>query len=174
MITTTSYTRTIDDFGRISIPKELRRQLCIREGNELKISIWEDKLVIEKFSPIEILKNQLQDLVNAAANAYGRNFVITDQSKVIVTSEKTQSLLDARISQSLVDTMVCFHDFLADSSNEYIYIDESGTTKTDTALIIRNSGRIYGVVAAIGVSNNDYDYYATKMIRQFVENQLNV
>ena len=38
--------RRVDDLGRIAIPKDYRRQLSIREGQELKIVVINDFIVI--------------------------------------------------------------------------------------------------------------------------------
>lgn len=40
--------RRIDDLGRIAIPKEYRRQLDIKEGQDLEIVIVNDFIVIGK------------------------------------------------------------------------------------------------------------------------------
>lgn len=41
--------RRIDDLGRIAIPKEIRRQLGIVEGDPLEIVLDGDKLYLEKY-----------------------------------------------------------------------------------------------------------------------------
>lgn len=46
--------RKIDDLGRIVIPTDLRRQLKIKEGEFLQISIQGNKIVIEKDTDEEL------------------------------------------------------------------------------------------------------------------------
>ena len=41
--------RRIDDLGRIAIPKDIRRQLGIAEGDPLEIVLDGDKLYLEKY-----------------------------------------------------------------------------------------------------------------------------
>lgn len=48
-----TFTRRIDDLGRIVIPKELRRTLRIKEGDELEILPDGDKLVLKRYSPFQ-------------------------------------------------------------------------------------------------------------------------
>lgn len=175
MITTTEYTRTIDDLGRIAIPKEFRRELRIREGDELKISHSDGKLIIEKFSPFDVIKHQIKDLLDAATKTYGRCFIVTDRSKVILTTERTQALQDENLHEDLVnlihqsDYSASILEFTTDGD---LYIDESKRQKTNLAFPIRCNGRIFGVLAAVGVSNSEQDYYATKTILRFIEVQL--
>jgi AbrB family looped-hinge helix DNA binding protein len=46
----TGIVRRIDDFGRIAIPKELRRRMGLRENAPLKIFISEDgKIILQKY-----------------------------------------------------------------------------------------------------------------------------
>jgi AbrB family looped-hinge helix DNA binding protein len=40
--------RTVDDLGRICLPREYRQQLNIKEGQELEIVVINDFLVIGK------------------------------------------------------------------------------------------------------------------------------
>ena len=41
--------RRIDELGRIVIPKDLRKQLGIQEGDLLEMNFENEKIVIEKF-----------------------------------------------------------------------------------------------------------------------------
>lgn len=47
----TGMTRAIDDLGRISIPKEIRRNLGIVNGDYLEIAVKENKIILEKAVP---------------------------------------------------------------------------------------------------------------------------
>jgi len=39
--------------GQITIPKDIRNQLSIKEGDYLKVSLKKDKIIIEKLRPPE-------------------------------------------------------------------------------------------------------------------------
>lgn len=43
--------RRVDDLGRIVIPKELRRSLCIEEGDPLEIYVDSDQVILKKYEP---------------------------------------------------------------------------------------------------------------------------
>lgn len=44
--------RRIDDLGRIVIPKEIRRNLCLKEGDILEVYIGEeDEIICKKYIP---------------------------------------------------------------------------------------------------------------------------
>ena len=77
---TTGIVRRIDDLGRIVIPKEIRRQLRIKEGDPLEIFLEGNKVCFEKYSPIDaenweaafrIAKVMLPNNKFALLNRYG-------------------------------------------------------------------------------------------------------
>lgn len=45
----TGIIRRIDDLGRIVIPKEIRREMQIKEGDPLEIGLDGDKIYLEKY-----------------------------------------------------------------------------------------------------------------------------
>lgn len=45
----TGIIRRIDDLGRIGIPKEIRREMKIKEGDPLEICLDGDKICLEKY-----------------------------------------------------------------------------------------------------------------------------
>ena len=48
----TGVVRRIDDLGRIVIPKEIRKKLRIRDGENLEILVRDDEIVLKKYSMI--------------------------------------------------------------------------------------------------------------------------
>ena len=52
--------RRIDELGRIVIPKDLRKQLGIQEGDLLEMNLENEKIVIEKFEDTTV-----QDIVSS-------------------------------------------------------------------------------------------------------------
>ena len=54
---TTGIIRRIDELGRIVIPKEIRKNLRIKNGESLEIYLENDSIILKKYSQIESLKN---------------------------------------------------------------------------------------------------------------------
>ena len=75
----TGIIRRMDDLGRVVIPKEVRRNLHLREGDPLEISISEDgKYVCFKKQMVTEepnIKNILRALYDSAAAEFGRDAV---------------------------------------------------------------------------------------------------
>ena len=56
--------RRIDDLGRIAIPKDIRRQLEIKEGDALEIAVIGGNIIqISKYMPAEEYVTALQHLM---------------------------------------------------------------------------------------------------------------
>lgn len=82
----TGIVRRIDDLGRVVIPKEIRRALCIREGDPLEISTDANGVYFKKYNPNRDIKNQ----IGAILNEYGDE-IPADVKKLL---EVAKSLAD--------------------------------------------------------------------------------
>jgi AbrB family looped-hinge helix DNA binding protein len=63
----TGIVRTVDELGRVVIPKELRRNLNIKEGTPLEMSIEGNKLCMAKYTHGPVL-DAVDDLRTAMFN----------------------------------------------------------------------------------------------------------
>ena len=95
----TGVTRRIDELGRIVIPKEIRKNLKIRNNDELLINISDNNIVLskhEKFNEDEVLKS----LVKSFNKELKKNIVITSKDRVIVSSNDKYN--DLELSNSII------------------------------------------------------------------------
>lgn len=67
----TGIVRRLDDLGRLVIPKEIRKQYRLKEGDSIEFFIEDDKIIIQKFDvlsrhieEIEIMIETLQTMYN--------------------------------------------------------------------------------------------------------------
>ncbi len=51
MVKSTGIVRKVDELGRIVIPIELRRNLCIDERDSLEIYVEDDHIILRKYTP---------------------------------------------------------------------------------------------------------------------------
>lgn len=58
--------RSVDDLGRVIIPKEIRRTLKIHEGDQVSISVDGDSVIFKRVAkyvaPLKLLDDVIQDL----------------------------------------------------------------------------------------------------------------
>ena len=65
----TGIVRNVDDLGRVTLPKELRRQLGIKEKDQIEIFTNEDQIILQKYKPNsekDEVTAELEKLVAAA------------------------------------------------------------------------------------------------------------
>ena len=83
----TGVIRRIDELGRIVLPKEIRRNLSIREGENLEIFVEEERIVLKKFSKIEDYQEIVKNICNLVLNVYEINMIVTDRDKVVYANK---------------------------------------------------------------------------------------
>ncbi len=65
----TGIIRRIDDLGRVTLPKELRRTRDIKDGDPLEIFVEDDKIILRKYSP-ELPTNIIAELKKTLAGRH--------------------------------------------------------------------------------------------------------
>ena len=78
--------RRIDDLGRIVIPKEIRKNMRIKNGDSLEIFVDDDSVILKKYSPIESVEDAALKYVETFNQVIKHNIVVTDRDKVIAVS----------------------------------------------------------------------------------------
>ena len=83
----TGIVRRVDDLGRVVIPKEIRRNLGIHEGDPLEISLHEDcicfkKYTINKLEKVYAAFRELVDFAEEEGGFYMKTMVSELQAEV--------------------------------------------------------------------------------------------
>ena len=98
----TGITRKIDELGRIVIPKEIRKNLGIRDGETLEIFTSEDSIILKKYFEVRKYEDLSSKLCELIKNIYNVDLVITDREKVITSSNKN-ILENTKLNNSLIN-----------------------------------------------------------------------
>ncbi len=103
--------RRIDDLGRIVIPKEIRKNLRLRSGENLEIFIDEkDNIVLRKYNRIDKLKEFGQNIVEAFFNITKNNLFITNNDTFIAAGGRKSEYIGKVISDDLVSLIAARND----------------------------------------------------------------
>jgi AbrB family looped-hinge helix DNA binding protein len=128
----TGIVRRIDDLGRVVIPKEIRRQMRIREGDPLEIFTDGNKVCFERYNPIDtekwetalrIAKVMLPNTNFALLNRYGE-VEKTNSDKSMVTIRNDYISAEIRVEGELEGYV------------QSLESDASNISFTDTAKVI--------------------------------------
>lgn len=82
----TGMVRRIDELGRIVIPKEIRKQLMMKEGESISFSLAEDKVILMKYSLLNKLSPVIESLLEGLYQKYHNTMIVCDLETVLITS----------------------------------------------------------------------------------------
>lgn len=103
----TGIVRRIDELGRVVIPKEIRKNLRIHEGENVEIYVdTNENIILKKFSVIKKLGDFAQNLTDVIHSFLKHNIIITDTDKIIaVSGELKKDYKNKSISDSLITSI---------------------------------------------------------------------
>ena len=166
----TGVTRKIDELGRIVIPKEIRKNLGIRDGETLEIFTSEDSIILKKYFEVrkyEDLSNKLCELIK---NIYNIDLVITDREKVITSSNK-EIVENSKLNNKLLELIDNREMFITkELSTINLGIDISGYF---TLIPIIASSDSLGLVILISETRIDYSSLG-KFIAKIIADKIDI
>lgn len=151
----TGVVRRIDDLGRVVIPKEIRKSLRIREGENLEIFVDnDDNIILKKHS----LMNKLADLSLSFAESIhtftDHNVIITDTNKIIaVSGNLKKDYLNKPISDNLLTSIVRRENILENHFKEIILSSDEILDATYTLSTIIAGGDAVGLVIILSTDD---------------------
>ena len=125
VLKSTGVIRRIDELGRIVIPKEIRRNLKIRDGENIEIFIENDSIILKKYSRIEDSIEYAKNLSFILNNLTNNEVIITDRDHIIsACGSMVQNFENEVISKELMtiidnrETYFTTHETTIDITNE--------------------------------------------------------
>ncbi len=127
----TGVIRRIDELGRIVLPKEIRRHLGIREGENLEIFVENDRVILKKYSKIKDYRETIENICELITNVYDINLLVTDRDRVIYSNQFPEFLnaeLDKKLlgyihnRESVVKNELQTYNFNKEEVNGYFFI----------------------------------------------------
>ena len=82
----TGIVRRIDELGRIVIPKEIRKNLRIKNGDNLEILVEGENITLRKYSQIENVMHMASVYAESFYQVLKYNIIITDTDKVVAAA----------------------------------------------------------------------------------------
>ena len=166
----TGVTRKIDELGRIVIPKEIRKNLGIRNGEALEIFTNEDSIILKKYFEVRKYEDLSGKLCELIKNIYNVDLVITDREKVITASNK-----------DIVENTKLNNKFLELIDNREMFISKELSTINFgnnvsgyyTVVPIIASSDSLGLVILISASGNDYTFLG-KLLAKIIADKIDI
>ena len=150
----TGIIRRIDELGRIVIPKEIRKKLRIKNGDNLEILVDNDNITLRKYSHIENVTDMAMVYAESFNQVLKYNIIITDTDKVIAAAGNLKKkYLNMGISDKLTN-MIERRDSFVERRKNSIEISP-GVTEYGyyTVATIINNGDSIGAVIILSLDS---------------------
>ena len=167
----TGVVRRVDDLGRIVIPKEIRRTLRIRDGEELEIFVDDDLIYLKKFSKIADLGDISRKIVDVVSSCVGKTVLIADRDSFIAgAGSLKKKYLDKLISKDLEDIVIERKNVLEKVLSNIILIEGEEDKYSYSVSPIIVGGDALGIVIILSDSSDiaEFDHNIGGMIAQFL------
>lgn len=144
----TGVVRRIDELGRIVIPKEIRKTLRIKEGENLEIFIDDkENIVLKKYSTMNKIEDFAQELTDSIYAFFKHNIIITDNDTIIAASGKyKKKYLNKSISSYLESALLNREKSIEKYNKKINIIEEEVLEGTYAISTIISNGDVVGLV----------------------------
>lgn len=96
------YIKTIDNLGRIVIPKEIRELLRIKNNDSVEINVKGDTILIKKYSVMDRIEDTTKNMTEAISYFVHHNILITNRDKIIsYVGKSKENIVNKNISKRL-------------------------------------------------------------------------
>ena len=168
----TGITRRIDDLGRIVIPKEIRKNLKIKENELLEIFIENESIILKKFSSFDDMENLLEIYTNVLSEITLGTILITNRDKIISTNKKYE-YLNKELSQKIIE-VILNREVKLSNINSDIEIIHNNKIKTNYYIkpILNNSDIIGSIIILKNKEIEEKDIDSVDVISKLIINYL--
>lgn len=167
----TGVTRKIDELGRVVIPKEIRRNLGIRDGESLEIYTTEDSIVLKKYSEISKFEDIAKKMCELINNIFNVNVIITDREKVVASSIETIKI-NNQLEEMLIG-LIDNRESFASKNKMALNFDDNTVNGYLTICPIIASSDSLGLIIVIDETYFDHTNI-TKFIAKLLADKINV
>lgn len=99
---TTGIVRRVDELGRVVIPKELRRTLRIKEGEEMEVCVMGgSEILLRKYSAVKALRDLAAEICSSLSEITGCNSLICDTDVIVASENEKAAFENAPVSYAL-------------------------------------------------------------------------
>ncbi len=171
----TGIIRKIDDLGRVVIPKEIRKNLLIKESDNLEIFINNNEIILKKYSQISKIYDIAKYLCDTLYNNTKNNVIIFNTDKIITSDYSIEKkYVGKRICASLLNSIKNREKKLEKNICElHIFNDISIKCSYVLSTILVNS-EVLGAILMFNEERNldNKEYLIINIVSSFIEKYL--
>ena len=171
----TGVVRRIDELGRVVIPKEIRKTLRIKEGENIEIYVENENIILKKYSLMKKLNDFAKEFTEAIYVVDKKNIIITDTDTVIaVSGPLKKDYLDKNISNDLLESIKRRENIIEKYEKSIKIIDTEGIDATYVINSIICNGDVIGLIIILSTEEvvDEFDEKIANIASQFLSKYL--
>ena len=147
----TGIVRRIDDLGRVVIPKEIRKNLRIKEGDNLEIFVEGEEVILKKYSMMNKINDLAQELTDAIYTFMKHSIFITDTDQVVAGSGPLKkNYINKNISDFITESIKRREKMIENHFKDLSFVrDEKEITCSYVMSTILVNGEAMGMILII-------------------------
>lgn len=151
----TGVVRRIDELGRIVIPKEIRRNLRIKNGDNIEIyTDANENIILKKYSIFKQLGDFAQNFTDAMNSFLKHNIIITDTDNVIaISGDLKDKYLNKEISEDLMVSIKRRNNILEKHPKKIKIIKDEEIEGTYVINMVYINGDVVGLVIILSTDS---------------------
>ena len=171
----TGVVRKIDSLGRIVIPKEIRKNLGIKDGESLEILIEEDKVILSKCSSLNSIAKYASVIVDIIYSITKKNIIITDMNLVLaVNKEISNKYLNKELDSNYLHILERRENYNSIEKSSIDVVSKDESLKYYSLISIVVQGELLGSLFLFSESEiiTESDRAILKFVLKFLEKNL--
>lgn len=172
----TGVIRRIDDLGRVVIPKEIRKNLRIREGDNLEVFVNGEEVILKKYSLMNKISDISNELTDSIYTFIKHNIFITDTDTIVAASGPLKKeYLNKSISENLVESIKRRENYVENHFKELHITEDSCKNCSYVISTIIASGEAVGLILIVseneqlGDTESKMAYVASSFMTKYLE-----
>ena len=146
----TGIIRRIDDLGRIVIPKEIRKNLRIKEGDNLEIFVENEEIILKKYSMMNKINDLATELTDAIYTFMKHSIFITDTDQVVAASGPLKKkYLNKNISEFITESIKRRDKMIENHFKDLNFVEDEIITCSFVMSTILVNGEATGMILII-------------------------
>lgn len=154
-----SFVKNIDNLGRIVIPMDIRRKLDICTGDSLSISVYDNNIMLTKYSSLEN-NNRIVNIIKSFVEEFNIKVIYMNKFNVIYSNIVNSSVELDREMKDNIKNGVSFKDEV----KEYIFGEIKLKGIYNMLPIVNNEGIVGSIIVLSDCNGYDFCRLLNKII----------
>lgn len=170
----TGVVRRIDELGRIVIPKEIRKNFRIKEGENVEIYIDDNNIILKKYSELKNVSDISSNIIDSVFSVINKDIIITDMSNIMELSSSLKNVFFNKELSVEYQSMLSKREKIIQKSSKNLCITDQIVDYSYIVNPMIVNGDLIGSIVLLSkdtITNNDIIVVdiITKILTKYIE-----